>query len=188
MLTLNQSDQIKKLNHFTKKAKDNENSDNNLIKLGIVVYAASVDFTLIQAARLAEQIILKCQLVEGKVRSKPHEDNWFFDKQIRSRRITSEIKKLLPFKAQNDQQKENLINEKIKNFLSSSNQFLTQRNKVFHHLLSSKGSIEEIEEYINNTIKKYKEFEKTQKEFFDILQPYRFSEKEIQYFYKNSNS
>ena len=81
-----------------------------------------------------------------------------------------------------------MINTKVKDFLSSANQFLTQRNKVLHHLFSPKGSIDEIEVCIDKTIKKYNEFLKIQQEFFKILQPYRFGKKEIQYFYGNSNS
>ncbi|MDH3779351.1 MAG: hypothetical protein OES15_00700 [Nitrosopumilus sp.] len=185
--SLNQNEHFTKLDCFTKQAKKKENSENILVKLGVIaVYAASADFMLIQAARLAEQIILKSQLAEGKVNSKPHDDTWFFDNQIRSRRITSEIKKLLPFKTNTDEKKDRQINNIVKEFLSSSNDFLTSRNKILHHLLSPKGSIDEIGAYIEKTIKKFNGFRKINEEFVKILHHYRFGEKKIQYFYGNS--
>jgi len=97
---LNTDEMIKKLNILTSLAKEKETSKNIVDRLGVVmIYSSMVDFYLIQVARLAEQIILKTQLLDGAVTFQPHEDSWFFDRQIRSRRIISEIKKLLPFKA-----------------------------------------------------------------------------------------
>ena len=53
-------DQIKKLDLLTKKAKLREKSTNIVDKIGVVtIYSSSIDFTLIQTARLLEQIILK---------------------------------------------------------------------------------------------------------------------------------
>jgi len=58
--SLNQNQHFTKLDCFTKQAKKKENSENILVKLGVIaVYASFADFMLIQAARLAEQIILK---------------------------------------------------------------------------------------------------------------------------------
>ena len=97
---LKTDEMIKKLNILTSLAKEKETSKNIVDRLGVVmIYSSMVDFYLIQAARFAEQIILKTQLLDGAVTFQPHEDSWFFDRQIRSRRIISEIKKLLPFKA-----------------------------------------------------------------------------------------
>jgi len=97
---LNTDEKIDKLNILSKLARKKENSKDIIEMIGVVtVYSSMVDFTLVQAARLAEQILLKGKLADGKKTFLPHEDIWFFDHQIRSRVILKEIKKLLPFKA-----------------------------------------------------------------------------------------
>ena len=58
------TDQIKKLDLLTKKAKLREKSTNIVDKIGVVtIYSSAIDFALIQAGRLLEQIILKKQLL-----------------------------------------------------------------------------------------------------------------------------
>jgi len=71
----------------------------------------------------------------------------------------------LPFKTNTDEKKDRQINNIVKEFLSSSNDFLTSRNKILHHLLSPKGSIDEIGAYIEKTIKKFNGFRKINEEF-----------------------
>ena len=113
---LNTDKMIEKLSTITKLAKDKEKSHDIVERIGIIaVYSASVDHVLIQAARLVEQIILKSHLAEGKeIKFQPHEDDWFYDQQIKSRRIMSEIKKILSLQAM-DQNDIN-ITQKISDF------------------------------------------------------------------------
>jgi len=64
---LTTDEKIEKLNYLSKLAKEKENSKDIIEKIGIVtVYSSMVDFTLVQAARLVEQIVLKDKLAEGK--------------------------------------------------------------------------------------------------------------------------
>ncbi len=184
---LSTDEKIKKLKMLTRLAKEKENSKNLIEKIGIVtVYSSMVDFTLVQAARLVEQIQLKEQLTSEKVNYQPHEDSWFYDHQIRSRRILGEIKKLLPFKdtTPDDGKKVKGVNDSAKNFIEISNKFLTSRNVIIHHILNPKKDLETVERDLDETITLFHEFMEIQTTFFNVLQPYRFSEKEIKYFYR----
>ena len=185
---LNTDEMIKKLNILTDLAKEKETSKNIIDRLGVVtVYSNMVDFYLIQTARLVEQIILKKQFLDGTVRSQPHEDSWFFDQQVPSRRIISKIKKILPFKAVKPQDEEGAkkVTELTKDFLFVADKYLTSRNLIFHHLTNPKKTLKDIETEIEKTITNFHKFTKAHRKFFELAQPYRFSEKEIQYFYGN---
>ena len=185
---LNTDEMIKKLNILTALAKEKETSKNIIDRLGVVViYSSMVEFDLVQAARLIEQIILKKQFLDGTVGFQPHEDSWFFDQQVRSRKIISEIKKILPFKAVKPQD-ENVakkITELIKDFLSVAGKYLTSRNLIFHHLTNPKKNLKDIEMEIEKTVTNFHKVTEARIKFFELAQPYRFSEKEIQYFYGN---
>jgi len=185
---LNTDEMIKKLNILTDLAKEKVTSKNIIDRLGVVtVYSSMVEFDLIQAARLTEQIILKKQFLDGTVGFEPHEDSWFFDQQIRSRKIISEIKKILPFKAVKPQD-ENVakkVTESIEDFLSVADKCLTSRNLIFHHLVNPKKNLKDIEMEIEKTITNFHKVTEAHRKFFELAQPYRFSEKEIQYFYGN---
>ena len=73
---LDTSGMIEELKTLTQLAKEKETSQSIVYRLGAVtIYSAMIDFILTQAARLAEQIILKSKFREGKVVFKPHEDS-----------------------------------------------------------------------------------------------------------------
>lgn len=185
---LNTDEMIKKLNILTALAKEKETSKNIIDRLGVVmVYSNMVDFYLIQAARLTEQIILKKQFLDGTVRFQPHEDSWFFDQQIKSRRIISEIKKLLPLKAVKSQDEviAKEITESVKDFLSIAGNYITSRNLIIHHLANPKKTLKNIEFEVQKTITNFHKFTEAHRKFFELAQPYRFSKKELQYFYGN---
>lgn len=76
-MKLNTTGQIKKLNEISKLAKDASSSKDVIKKLGsLVVYSGLVDFLVIQAARIFEQIILKYQLSKkGKPSFEPKDDS-----------------------------------------------------------------------------------------------------------------
>ena len=183
------TDQIKKLDLLTKKAKLREKSTNIVDKIGVVtIYSSAIDFALIQAGRLLEQIILKKQLSTGTPTFKPHEDDWFFDQQIRSRKIITEIKKCLPFTTTKSEEEDIVknINELGKEFLKESDKFLTLRNKLMHHLFSPKYDLNKILLTTEKTILQYHKVIDTYKNFTQVVYPYRFSDKEIKYFYGSS--
>jgi len=185
---LNTGEMLKKLATLTNLANEKETSKNIIDRLGVVtVYSNMVDFYLIQTARLVEQIILKKQVLDKTVRSQPHENSWFFDQQVPSRRIISRIKKILPFKAVKPQDETiaKETTESVTDFLSIADKYLTSRNLIFHHLTNPKKTLKDIETEIEKTITNFHKFIKAHTKLFELAQPYRFSEKEIQYFYGN---
>ncbi len=67
MIRLSTDEQIDKLNRATQLADRAQNSGNLVDRLGaFVLYAGMIDFSVIQAARLIEQMILKGQLTAGE--------------------------------------------------------------------------------------------------------------------------
>ncbi|MCH8915821.1 MAG: hypothetical protein IIA82_08280 [Thaumarchaeota archaeon] len=187
---LTTDEKIKKLNYLSKLAKEKENSKDIIEKIGIVtVYSSMVDFTLVQAARLVEQVLLKGKLAEGKeITLQPHGDLWFFEHQVRSRAILKEIKKLLPFKATKpeDEDKAKFVNNSVKDFITISDKFLTARNSIIHHILNPKKDMKKVESDLKKTITLFHKFMEIQKNFFEVAQPYRFSKKEMEFFYGKS--
>jgi hypothetical protein len=178
---LNTDQQIEKLNFLDKLAEGSQDSD-LLDKLGsVIIYNGLVEFYAVQAARLLEQGILKSQLHEQKEPSfKPHEDSWFYDKQISTRRILKEIKKFLPLKDKNTGQE---FDDEVTNFLKSANEFLNYRNSLIHRLASPRTDLEGVEHCVNKLIQIYQQVVQTHRIMFETLGPYRFSEKEIDFFY-----
>ena len=153
-----------------------------LNKLGsVVIYNGFVEFFAIQAARLLEQIILKTQLYEKREPTfKPRYDTWFYDNQISTRRILKEIKKFLPFEDIKTGQK---FDEEVTNFLKAANKFLDYRNSLIHRLASPRTDLEDIKHCCDALIENYQRVIETQRIMFEALQPYRFSEKELELFY-----
>lgn len=186
-------DQIKKINNLRKKAEDALKSDDFILKLGgVSVYAALCDFMAIQSVRLIEQILLKGQLADENVSFQPHEDNYFYDNKVSTRKILKEIKKFLPFGPHS--KSTNTSTESIKKmdiatdiYLDKSHEFLNQRNAILHHMFSQKKSYEEIEYLVIKAGLLFLEMEKLHREFMEIGGPFRFSEKEINHFYKSNS-
>ncbi len=178
---LNTDKQIQKLSFLMKLAEGSNESD-LLTKLGsIVIYNGLVEFFAVQAARLLEQIILKPQLQEkGQPTFVPHDDAWFYDKQISARRILKEIKKFLPFKNMSTGKN---YDDEIRNFLQASNEFLDYRNSLIHRLASPKTDLEDIRHCCDRAIQIYQKVIETQKIMFEALAPYGFSKKETDFFY-----
>ena len=184
---LTTDEKIAKLNYLSKLAREKEKNKDVIEKIGVVtIYSSMVDFTLVQAARLVEQIQLKDKLFGGKeITYQPHEDSWFYDHQIRSRTILKELKKLLPFKAmkQEDEKKAKAVNDSATEFITAADKFLTLRNSIIHHILNPKKDMKNVEDNLDKTIILFHKFMEIQKRFFDTSRPYRFSEKEIEFFY-----
>ncbi len=178
---LNTDQQIQKLSFLMQLAEGSHDSD-LLTKLGsIVIYHGLVEFFAIQAARLLEQIILKKQLYEKRQPTfAPHEDAWFYDKQISTRMILQEIKKFLPFEDISTRKK---YDKEVKDFLKASNEFLNYRNSLIHRLASPKTDLEGIRHCCDKATQTYQKVIQTQKIMFETLAPYRFSQKEIDFFY-----
>ncbi len=178
---LNTDQQIEKLSFLMQLAEGSHDSD-LLTKLGaIVIYHGLVECFAIQAARLVEQIILKKQLYEKRQPTfVPHEDTWFYDKQITTRRILKEIRKFLPFEDISTGQK---YDKEVRDFLKTANEFLNYRNSLIHRLASPKTDLEGIRHCCDKATQTYQKVIQTQKIMFETLAPYRFSQKEIDFFY-----
>jgi len=178
---LNTDQQIQKLAFLEQLAKGKHDSE-LLAKLGsVVIYNGLVEIWAVQAARLLEQILLKSQLHEGKQPNfTPHEDVWFYDNQISTRTILKEIKRFLPLKDTKSGQK---YDEEVENFLNEANEFLNYRNSLIHRLASPRTDLEDIKHCCDKLIEIYQQVVKKQGIMFETLGQYRFSEKEIEYFY-----
>ncbi len=178
---LNTDQQIEKLNFLEQLAKGVQDSE-LLTKLGsVIIYNGLIEFYAVQAARLIEQIILKKQLREKRQSAFiPHEDTWFYDKQITTRRILKEIKKFLPFEDITTGQK---YDKEVRDFLKAANEFLDYRNSLIHRLGSPRTNLVGVRHCCDKTIQIYQRVIETQRIMFEALAPYRFSEKEIKIFY-----
>ena len=135
---LSTQEQIEKLGYLTKEANIASRSNSLISKLGsFTIYAGLIDFYAIQAARLIEQIILKSQLHENKKPTfKPHEDSFFYDEQVNTRRIIKVIKGYLPLKPSGETKLEDAqkVNACAKLLLDSFDKFLGYRNTLIHHI------------------------------------------------------
>jgi hypothetical protein len=181
---LDTNQQLKKLTFMMQLAEGKKDPD-LLMKLGsIVIYEGIVEFTAIQAARLIEQIILKAQLRKKEQPAfTPHDDAWFYDEQISTRRILREIKKLLPFE---DIDKGINYDQEVKDFLKAGNDFLNYRNSIIHRLGSPRTKLEDFIGCCDHLIDIYKQVITTNKTMFESLVPYRFSQKELHFFFGNT--
>ena len=185
---LSTDSQISKLNHFSEIAKKAEKSENFATRLGaLTIYAGMIDFYTIQAVRALEQVILKSSLHLGEEPPfKPHEDEFFYDLQIRTRKIRNEIKKRLPFKplVNTRQDKAEEVTSRAEDFLNVLNKFLSYRNTLMHHLGNPKKDKKDIEELCDKAISKYKECMRCHKEFMEGIAPFTLTKKQIEHIYK----
>ena len=182
--------QISKLNAVMSMAKEAAASDELARRAGAVtLYAGLVDFFIIQAARLMEQVILKARLAEGEEpRFKPRSDSYFYDERVNTRHIVSYIKrKILPFRAGRPDSAEvaERANVLAQDLVKKTNDFLNYRNAIIHHVGSPKVELQELATLCEKATRAYEVFLPAHKALFETLQPYRFGQEELQYFYGN---
>ncbi|MBA7711312.1 hypothetical protein ES703_120270 [subsurface metagenome] len=67
--------------------------------------------------------------------------------------------------------------------IAKTNKFLNYRNEIIHHLGSPKMALEELSTLCKRAILAYEDFQRTHTAFFEAVQPHRFGEKELRYFY-----
>lgn len=173
MNTLNTEQQIQKLNRFKEIASYGESSTCLAEKLGaFIIYAGFVDFMVIQAAKVIEQIILNERVTTGsKQLFQPHSDIYFYGNQINTRNILKVIKKYLPFKSENNDEGEKLTNL-AKNMIKICTKFLNYRNPIVHHIGSPNKGFEEVVGLCEKAIMKYHEFQEIHKQFMEVASPY----------------
>jgi hypothetical protein len=184
---LTTQEQLKKLSALHALADKGRSSPKPLERLGaLALDAGFVDFLVIEAARLLEQIILKGRVASsGPPGFVPHDEQYFYDKQISTRDILKEIKKFLPFEAPNTEGK--LEAERITKLAGAMVEkglsFLNYRNSLLHHIGSPKTPYDKVFELCDKAIAAYEEFLVAHRDYFEAAAPYRFSEDEMRLFY-----
>jgi len=186
---LSTDEQIDKLTYLTRVA-DAAATEPDLVKrLGaITIYAGEVDFWAIQAARLVEQVVLKGAVAEGKEPAfQPHDDTYFYDNQIDTRRILHEIKKLLPLRSVDPEGEEAAarVSELAGKFLKAANGFLNYRIAIVHHMTSPKNTLDDVNSLCDKAISASREVRACHREFSEAAAPYRFGPRELEYFYSS---
>lgn len=189
---LTSAEQINKLQEATLLAKEASKSTEIAARLGAFVLIAGIlDFSVIQAARLVEQIILKGQLSEGKAPTfQPSPDAYFYDHKISTSGLLKGIRKLLPFSS-SDQSKVHevkTINEWVNKTIDIGYQFLDCRNPIIHHIGNPNKKLRDLITLCDQANLKYERFCEAHRQFMEAALPYRFGEKELEYFYGKSNS
>ena len=177
---------IEKLDFLTKQAEIKSQSNDLVDILGAsTIYTGLVDFFIIQSARVVEQIIAKEQLFNlNNTSLELHHDVWFFDKKVSSRKILTEIEKLVPFKNRDDLKEIEEINETIGIFLKSGHVFLDNRNKIIHGLGNPANSLDELENICKEGFLLYKDFEEKHATISLKLAPYTLTEEQRKLVYK----
>ena len=181
-------EQIAKLAEVERMAKEAAASDDIVRRVGAVtLYAGLVDFFTIQLARLIEQVMLKSQLgAAEKPKFIPSTDSYFYDKRIDTRKIVKELRKnILPFRAGSvdsavDAQQANILAETL---IEKTEKFLNYRNEIIHHIGNPKMTFLKLNTLCDKVILAYEDFLRAHTVFFEVIGPYRFSEKELLYFY-----
>ena len=185
---LSTDEQSKKFEQIMHIANEAAASDDLVRRIGAVtLYAGIVDFLTIQLACLIEQVMLKSQLAaDEKPKFTPSTDSYFYDKRIDTRKIVNDIKKnILPFRAAStdsavDAEQANIL---AKTLIKKTNKFLDYRIAIIHHVGSPSMTFQQWNKVCDKAIRAYEDFLFAHKAFFEVVQSYRFSEKELQYFY-----
>jgi hypothetical protein len=130
---------------------------------------------------------LKSQLAAGeKPRFAPRPDSYFYDNKVDTRRIVSIIKnEILPLRPGSPGSVEaaNQANIFAQEWLKKTNRFLNYRAAIIHHLGSPKMTLGELNTLCDKAFLAYKDFQRAHTAFSEVVQPYRFGMKELQYFY-----
>jgi len=184
---LSVEEQIQKLETAERLANEASKSPDIDRRLGaFLIYAGIMDFMTIQAARLMEQIILKGQLAEGKKPTfQPRPDTYFYDHRIRTGFILKGIRKLLPFTSPEPSQagEAKRINDLAKRMIDDGFKFLNYRNPIIHDIGNPTKTFEDVIALCDQANAAFHKFREAHTAFLKAAGPYRFGEKELEYFY-----
>lgn len=183
--------QIAKLSVAMSMALEASQSDDIARRLGAsLLYAGIMDFLVIQAARLVEQIILKGQLSQGQQPAfQPHEDSYFYQQKISTRLILSGIRKLFPVTGSEnttDAEIQN-INRLAKRMIDAGFEFLDYRNPIVHQIGRPDRTFDDVVTLCNKANLTFEKFRVAHKELFEAAAPYRFGQEELKHFYGDVN-
>lgn len=184
---LDTNGQISKLGAAAKMASEAAASTNVAERLGaVVLYAGMVDYLVIQAARLLEQIMLKAQLANGKPPAfRPNDDAYFYDKKASTGSILKGIRKLLPFTSLYPAAAKEAarITNLAERMIDTGFAFLDYRNPLMHQIGSPNRTFEEVLDLASRAVAAYEEFRQAHAAFFVAVGPYRFGKLELTFFY-----
>jgi len=107
-----------------------------------------------------------------------------------TRTIIMEWKRKLPFTPAGETKKEDveMVNEQTKTFIKSVEKFLKLRNQLIHHIGSPKKSVDDIEALCERIFKSFDKCMIGHRAFFETAGQFRFSEKEILFFYGSGST
>ncbi len=183
---LTPQENLDSVNQFTKEAQVAVNSTSFLEKLGgLTIFAGVVDFLAIQAARATEQAIMKDDLLNKRPSQltdpgAPHEDKWFYDHKISTRRI---IKQIEAYASRLDAVKHPELIKHIRDMVEHGDEFLNNRITAIHYVGNPRISREKMEEAVNDAVTAYIEFDKSFTLFREGIHPFTFSIEERKKFY-----
>lgn len=179
--------QISKLDQADAMASKAAQSPDIAARLGsVVLFAGMVDFCVIQAARLIEQIIIKGQLATGQQPTfSPSQDSYFYDHRISTSKILKGIRKFIPLRAFDgsltaESKRITILTETM---IADAFAFLDFRNPLLHQIGHPDRTFEDILSMVDQAIRTYEKFIDTHRQFMEAAAPYRFSTAELVRFY-----
>ncbi len=166
---------LDKLKYFEKTTKETSANNDIISKIyKVTIYSGFCDFQAIQLARVLEQIIIKNQIHKKLPFDLPHEDSFFYDKKISTRKIFIVIEKqILPNIENHDDKKI------IKEYLNFGHSFLDKRNVVIHDIGNPKKDLDKVLYSIDKALELYEEMTQAHSKLMEYLAPYTLSEKEL---------
>jgi hypothetical protein len=186
-MLLGTDEQIAKLTTVLKVANSAAGSTDIDRRFGsFLLYSGVVDFLVIQAARLLEQIVLKEQLARDEVTFSPHDDAYFYDQAISTRSILKTLRKHLPFRSDDSPDEAEKVTELVNRMIERGLEFLNYRIPVVHYIGHPTKTLNDVMEFATRAIENFQEFREAHKEFFEAAAPYSFSSKELKHFYGSS--
>lgn len=164
--------QFEKMEYLNSLIQEFSNSNNFVNKLALVtIEAGFADFYAIQLARALEQCIIKFQIQNKKDFQVPHEDTFFYDEKILTRKILNTIEKEIL----NQLIDQNII-EGLSKYLKNAHAFLNERNVVLHNTGDPKFSKENIISLVENYNQLFSKMIKNHSHIMEQLSPYTLTE------------
>ena len=187
---LNPKENIDFVNDMFEDAKKGARSNIFLEKMGgLAIVAGIVDFLAIQAARALEQVIIKADIAQGCENFRitdpgaPHEDYWFYDHRISTRRILKETKKYIMIaNCEPD------IKKHVEDMCEHGENFLNDRITAIHYVGNPRISKEKMEEAVNRAFDSFGIFQDAFALFRSKIHNYTFSDVERKKFYGDDES
>lgn len=181
---LKPDENLELINYYTNLADKAILSDDFVKKMGgLTIYAGIMDFLAIQVARSIEQVILKEASFNNKPNpfedpTVPHEDRWFYENKVSTRRILKETAK---FAKQITSHNE--IVKHTMDMCEAGEDFLNHRITAIHFIGNPRITKEKMEEAVKEAINSYYDFKNFLTLFKGKIFPFTFSLEERKKYY-----